>query len=54
MEQQLLTTLVRDRHQALLRVASEVASGKQARIETRTVERRPRSLRLLDRVLGLR
>lgn len=54
MEQQVLTTLVRDRHQELQRIAAGVAEGKRARRETPAVERRPRLLRLLDRVLGPR
>lgn len=54
MEQQVMTTLVRDRHQDLNRIAAEVASGRRARVEALATRRRPRSLRLLDRVLGPR
>lgn len=54
MEQQLLTTLVSDRHQELRRIAAGVASGRRAREEARTLERRQRALRLLDRLLGPR
>lgn len=54
MEQQVLNTLVRDRHHELRRVAADVASGRRARTEARAVERRPHPLRLLDRVLGPR
>lgn len=54
MDQQLLTTLVRDRHQDLNRIAAEVANGRRARDEAAAVERRPRSLRLLDRLIGPR
>lgn len=54
MEQQVLTTLVRDRHHDLNRIAAEVASGRKARVEARAAARRPRPLRLLDRVLGPR
>lgn len=54
MEQQVLTTLVRDRHQELHRTAARVAGARRARREARAGEGRPRSLRLLDRVLGPR
>lgn len=54
MEQQVLTTLVCDRQQELQRIAAGVAEGKRARREATAVERRPRPLRLLDRLLGPR
>ena len=54
MEQQVLTTLVCDRHQELQRIVAGVAEGRRARREKPAVQRRPRSLRLLDRLLGPR
>ncbi len=54
MEQQVLTTLVRDRHHDLNRIAAEVANGRSVRREARGAGRRPRALRVLNRVLGPR
>lgn len=53
-EQDLLSTLARDRHQELRRIAAEVAEGRRARDRGRNGGARHLSLRLLARVLGPR
>ena len=54
MEQQVMTTLVRDRHHQLHRIAADVARERRARDEAAAGVRRLQPLRFLNRVLGPR
>lgn len=54
MQYQLLTALVRDRHEELQQTATEIARGASAGDDAPVVGRRPLPLRLLARFLGPR